>query len=276
MALKHVNAIVVGAGAGGGGGSWTPPEGLPADFAGATAEETVTKLFGGFQELNTRAEGLRTKLAGMPKIPDNADGYSFEPSDKTKPYFGDLAGNPLFDLARESAHAAGLPAEGFSKFLENFYGQGAEKGIITAPYDPASEVDSYIKTTGVDRSQATARLEANLTFANGLAEQMIAQINAPDEVKAGVKAQMVALTDTAAGNMLIDQLQARFNDLGFKVGGESTVQGALSKEDLRKLDSDPRIDPKNRENPDPAKRFDPELRKRYDAAYDQHYGRQAV
>ena len=45
----------------------------------------------------------------------------------------------------------------------------------------------------------------------------------------------------------------------------------MTAEDLKKLDGDPRIDPRNRDHQDPAKRFDESLRKQYDEAYTRLY-----
>ena len=78
---------------------------------------------------------------------------------------------------------------------------------------------------------------------------------------------LASLTDTAEGNALLTALSARLSENGIRIAGDRVQQGQLTASDLQKLDADPRIDPRNRDNPDPNKRFDPDLRKRYDAGY---------
>lgn len=51
-----------------------------------------------------------------------------------------------------------------------------------------------------------------------------------------------------------------------------TDDGALTKEDLEKLDKDPRIDPNNENHANPKQRYDPHLRKEYDDAYARLFG----
>ncbi len=87
-----------------------------------------------------------------------------------------------------------------------------------------------------------------------------------------VSATLLDLTNTAAGNFLLQGLSGRLQENGIRISGEGGQQGALTKDDLKKLDSDPRIDPRNREHPDRDKRYDEDLRRRYDAAYAYHFG----
>lgn len=254
-----------GGGSGGGeGGGWTPPQGLPEQYRGASADETIGKLLGGFSELNTRAEGLRTQLARMPKAPEKPDLYTYEPPDALKPYFGDLAKDPLLPHARAAFHKHGIPQEAFSGIINDIFGPAVEAGLLSQPYDPATEIATFMKEGNLDRTGASRALTEAKTFAEGLFGQLK---DVPTALQDDVKAQLVGLTDTAAGNFLLRSLAARLSENGIRIGGDGQRQGELSAEDLKKLDADPRIDPANRDNPDPAKRFDPDLRKRYDEAY---------
>lgn len=252
-------------GAGGGGGSgFNLPQGFPDAYKGATAEETLGKLWGGFSEVNTRAEGLRTKLAGMPKAPEKPDSYVYEPSDRLKPFFGDMAKDPILPLARNAFHKHGIPQEAFSGIIEEIYGPAVEAGLIQAPFDPKAEISTFMKETGMDAVGATKALTDADAFAKGLFGQLK---DVPEGLKADVEAQLLGLTDTAAGNVLLRALSGRLAENGIRIGGESTAMGELTAEDLKKLDADPRIDPQNRNHSDPAKRFDEDLRRKYDAAY---------
>ncbi|MCG8273120.1 hypothetical protein MIC97_16600 [Aquamicrobium sp. NLF2-7] len=253
-----------GGGAGGGAGAWSAPEGLPEQFRGSTADETLSKLLPAFSEVSTRAEGLRTKLAGLPKAPEKPDLYSYNPSDKLKPYFGDLAQNPIFAEARNAFHKHGAPQEMFAGIIEDLYGPLVDQGLLGAPYDPKAELTAFASELGLDAASATKALTDTDAFAKGLLSQLR---DIPEKLKPEVEAQLMSLTDTAAGNILLRALSGRLAENGIRIGGEGNAAGAMTAEDLKKLDADPRIDPNNRNHPDPAQRFDEALRKRYDEAY---------
>lgn len=252
----------------GGGAAWAAPAGFPQEFLGATAEESYNKLLSGYSELNGRAEGLRTKLATLPKAPDSHDKYTFEPGEKLKPYFGDVSNSPAFDFMRQAAHKHGLSQEQFAGVLSDVYGPMAEKGLLGTPFNPQAEVSTFMTQTGLDRAQAAEVLTNNETFAKGLSAQLR---DIPEKMKPDVEAALLTLTDTAAGNVLLRALSSRMAENGIRIAGESTIGGEMTVADLKKLDADPRIDPANRNHPDAAKRFDADLRARYDAAYKRHY-----
>lgn len=249
----------------GGGGEWTPPESLPEDFRGADAAESLEKLLGGFTAERERVNGLRDKLSKLPAVPKDPGEYAFEPTDKTKPFFGD-AQAPFVDLAKKAAHAAGVPGDAFGQFVNGFYEAAADEGLIPKPFDAAAEVKGYMDASGMDRDAATKQLEANDTFAKGLAAQLTKGM--PEAVRPAAEAHLAYLTESHAGNLVLEALARRFNEGGIRIAGEPENQGALTQAEVDKLTADPRIDPQNRDHADPDKRFDPELRKRYDAFYD--------
>jgi hypothetical protein len=249
---------------GGGAGGWTPPEGLPKDFVGADASESLTKLIGGYTDMNTRFTGMRDKLAKMPTPPESPDAYKYEPSEKLKPFFGDMATNPVFKQAREAFHKHGIPEPAFAGVIEDLYGPLIEQGAIEAPFDPAKELKTFQEAYGLDRENAAAALTEAETFAKGLTAQLK---DLPPGMKDQVGQLMLGLTDTAAGNVLLKALSGRLAENGIRIAGEGAGDGNLTAADVKKLSADPRIDPANRDNPDPNKRFDPDLRQRYDDWY---------
>lgn len=255
-----------GGGGGGGndGGAWSAPEGLPSEFSGASADEALGKLLGGYTDLNTRFGGMREKLSKMPSAPEKAEMYTFEPADNLKPFFGDLSQDKYFEAAKSAAHKHGLSQDQFAGFVSDIYSPLVEQGLISAPFDPATELKSFSTATGMDNKATHEALTANETFANGLTAQLK---DVPESMKNDVGALLVGLTDTAAGNVLLRALSGRLAENGIRIGGEGGQQGDLTADDLKKLDADPRIDPRNRDHKDPNQRFDEDLRKRYDAAY---------
>ncbi|HCJ71018.1 hypothetical protein [Agrobacterium pusense] len=260
-----------GGGGGGGGnesGAWSPPQGLPSEFAGASADETLGKLLGGYTDLNTRFGGMREKLSKMPSAPEKPDMYSFEPGDNLKPFFGDLAKDPAFASARTAAHKHGLSQEQFAGFISDVYSPLVEQGVLSAPFDPAGELKTFSSATGLDNKGTQEALVANETFAKGLSAQLK---DVPEALKNDVNGMLMALTDTAAGNVLLRALSGRLAENGIRISGDGGPQGALTADDLKKLDTDPRIDPRNRDHKDPNQRFDESLRKQYDEAYARLY-----
>lgn len=260
-----------GGGGGGGGnesGAWSPPQGLPSEFAGASADETLGKLLGGYTDLNTRFGGMREKLSKMPSAPEKPDMYSFEPGDNLKPFFGDLEKDPAFASARTAAHKHGLSQEQFAGFISDVYSPLVEQGVLSAPFDPAGELKTFSSATGLDNKGTQEALVANETFAKGLSAQLK---DVPEALKNDVNGMLMALTDTAAGNVLLRALSGRLAENGIRISGDGGPQGALTADDLKKLDTDPRIDPRNRDHKDPNQRFDESLRKQYDEAYARLY-----
>ncbi|MGI8390220.1 hypothetical protein [Brucella anthropi] len=249
---------------GNGDGGWSAPQGLPSEFAGSNADETLGKLLGGYTDLNNRFGGMRDKLSKMPAAPEKPDMYTFEPGDNLKPFFGDIAQDPAFASARNAAHKHGLSQEQFAGFISDVYSPLVEQGVLAAPFDPASELKTFQSATGLDQRATQEALVASETFAKGLINQLK---DVPETLKNDVSAMLLGMTDTAAGNVLLRALSGRLSENGIRVEGNGGGEGALTAEDLKKLDSDPRIDPRNRDHEDPKKRFDEGLRKRYDEAY---------
>lgn len=253
-----------GGGGGSGGGAWSAPQGLPSEFAGTNADETLGKLLGGYNDLNTRFGGMREKLSKMPAAPASADLYTFAPDEKLAPYVGDISKSPAFGHARAAALKHGLSQDQFAGFIADVYTPMVDQGILARPFDPAGELKGFQTATGLDAKGTQEALVAAETFAKGLTGQLK---DVPESLKNDVNAMLVAMTDTAAGNVLLRALSGRLAENGIRITGEGGGVGGLTAEDLKKLDADPRIDPRNRDKTDPNQRYDEELRKRYDAAY---------
>ena len=262
------DAADLGGGGGGSGDGWSAPQGLPSEFAGSNADETLGKLLGGYTDLNTRFGGMRDKLSKMPAAPEKADMYAFEPGDNLKPYFGDLSQDPVFASARSAAHKHGLSQDQFSGFISDLYSPLVEQGVLARPFDPGAELKSFQTATGMDARSTQEALVASETFAKGLINQLK---DVPDTLKNDVNAMLLGMTDTAAGNVLLRALSGRLSENGIRVEGQGGAEGALTADDLKKLDTDPRIDPRNRDHTDPNQRYDESLRKRYDEGYNRLY-----
>lgn len=251
-------------------GGFTAPQGMPADLAGKDAAETLGKVWGSHQALSTRVEGMRGELAKMPKPPGKPEEYAYKPSDRLAPFFGDLAQNKIFAQARAAAHKAGISNDQFSGLIEGTYLPLLENNLLAAPFDPKAELASYMKAGNItDEKIGAGELTANEAWINGLYGQLEASL--PEGLRETAKAELAALTDTAAGNMVIKSLMAQFNNLGIRVEGAALNQGVLTADDIKKLGSDPRIDPANKDHADASKRYDPALRAKFDDGYKKHF-----
>lgn len=252
----------------GGGSTWSAPQGFPQEFVGANAEESYGKLLAGYSDLSTRFGGMREKLSKMPAALEKPELYAFAPDDKLKPFFGDLDNNPAFASARNAAHKHGLSQDQFAGFIADVYSPLVDQGVLASPFNPENELKSYQAAFSFDGKGLQESLAANETFAKGLTGQLQ---GIPADMKPDIDAMLLGLTDTAAGNALLKAISGRLADSGIRISGQGGGQGALTAEDLKKLDGDPRIDPRNRDHQDPAQRFDESLRKQYDEAYTRLY-----
>lgn len=235
---------------------------MPADMVGKDAAETLGKVWAGYGDLNTRFEGMRADVARRPAAPAKAEDYTFTPDETLKPYFPDPAKDPILTIAKGAFHKHGLPDAAFQGVIGEIYGQAIAAGVIQAPYNPATEISTYGELNGITDKAVIGQhmLEAE-QFASGLAKQL----QVPKGSEKDVEATLLALTDTAAGNIVLRSLAGRLAENGIRIAGESVNQGGpLSADELNKLGSDPRIDPRNRFHNDANQRFDEALRKRYD------------
>lgn len=249
------------AGAAPAGGEWKAPDGFPQELAGKDMGESFEKLWGGYQQLHSRAEGLRTQLAQQPKAPDKPDGYAFTPSEKLAPYFAGDRNAPVLEQARAAFHKHGIPAAAFQGVIEDLYGPMIEKGLLAAPYDAKAEIKTFQGAYGLDdKATQTALAEAE-TFAKGLFGQLQ---GIPEPLKKAAEAEMMVFAETAGGMAVLRALSARLGENGIRVAGQPVNNGPLSDAELDQLTSDPRIDPRNRDKTDPNLRFDAALRQRYD------------
>src|SRR5579872_721406 len=71
-----------------GGGDWKLPDGVPDHLKAANPLEFATKVFEDWGK-------QRAALSKVPAAPKAATEYQFQPSDKAKPFVGDLAKDPV-------------------------------------------------------------------------------------------------------------------------------------------------------------------------------------
>lgn len=232
----------------GGGAQLYRPQGLPDHLAGASDQETIDKIFGAYNP-------LREDLAKRGTVPKDPKEYSFEPSDRLKPFF-DNADDPVMNQFRQAAHKVGIPSSQFGALLEETFGPLVESGVLGPTYDPQAELGQLGKLIQApDGPEGKRAIAAAATEASGFAEGLVGHLKLGDESKGA----LLALADTASGIVALRAIKGLLGERGIQLGGAPAGQG-WSKEKLKEMDSDERIDPF-------SPKFDKNLRAEYDATY---------
>ena len=241
--------------------AWKAPDFLPEHLRGEDVAKTFDKVVGDWK-------GLRDKVAALPAPPKSVDDYAFEPSEKVKPFVGDLRADPAFALMREAALKAGIPASQFSAVVGGFYEGLVEKGMAPAPYNADAERSALLGQQAVAMSEQQ-RIDAAASVINPLAEQIegLARTNAFDadpKVNKAAMTAVIGLLDTAVGVRAVQGLLKLAKAApGLQPGG-APAAGSVSAADLRKRMGDPRNDPG-------SFAYEPAFREATLAAYQQYY-----
>ena len=219
--------------------AWAPPDFLPEGLRDVDVNKTFDKVAGDWKR-------LRDTVAALPQPPKSIDEYKFEPSDKVKPYVGDLAADPAFALMRDAALKAGVPAAQFSGVVGAFYEGLVEKGMAPAPYDAVKEQTSLL---GPQAAAMTAqeRGEAMKPIVMPLVEQIeglerTSAFSSDPKVNKAAAAALAPLLDTADGVRALKALFALApKQPGLNPGGAPATN--LSPAQIKARMSDPRYDP---------------------------------
>ncbi|WP_057464472.1 hypothetical protein [Pseudovibrio sp. POLY-S9] len=226
------------------------PEGLPEHFLGESDKDTIDKVYGAYK-------GLRSE--DKPQAPEDPSGYTFEPNETLAPYFENPTEDPVFKAATAAAHKAGMTNDQFGSLLDETFTELVKTGQIEPPYNPEAELKKTGELLGLSDSKEVSQVVVdNEAFAKNLAAQMKLPEPAAEFVE--------SLTDLAGGNAFLHGISQLLSSRGITIsesdGGRSN--GSLTKEDLKKLDSDDRIDPN-------SPKYDPKLRAEYDEGYKRLY-----
>lgn len=221
------------------------PQGLADHLVGKDDRETIDKLYRAY-------EPLRQKMAQFEPAKSAAD-LKFEPNEQLKPYFG-KADDPALKIARDAWVKGGGTAQSFQPVIENLYGAMIEAKLLPPPFDPKAELAAFAKASNLADAAA---VNAAVTDLTSFADTMAAQLKLPE----AVKGELDMLTDSAAGLQLLSAIRTAFKEKGLEFGGgQTTVGGNWTREQLRQMQSDERLDPN-------SKKYDPALRAQVDEAY---------
>lgn len=228
------------AGAGGGqsgGGSRAPspyrPDGLPDHYFGGSDKETIDKLFGA-------VNGFRTKQGEAGAVPEKADAYTLDASDKLKPYIGNLDKDPVWGKTREIFHKAGITDKQFKATLGPLLEGLIDGGLVAAPIDPKAVLKTMAPealSNGTDEEKIAAgakRVQDNIAWADGAK----ANKALPEDVASFLA---TSAADNAAANKLIEWLRGSNSETKPAMGG-ATGSG-MSEAQIKDRINDPRNNP---------------------------------
>ena len=217
----------------GGEGSPSPyrPEGLPDHLYGASDRETLDKVFGAYKP----AREAIARMGELGELPKDAGGYKFEPSDKLKPYLGDLEADPVFKLAREAALKSGIREKQFGPFIGAVMEAMIDGEMVQPPVDLAAEKAALVpdEAKALDENARNAAVDRRVRDNHAMLEAWKARGLSADSAEA------LGLTlDTAAGSRAIEWFAAQMKTPQPSPGGAPA--GSFNKADVEARSRDPR------------------------------------
>ena len=198
------------------------PEGLADTFRGKDDRETIDKLAG--------------HLKGLPQPPKEAKEYTFKPTDKLAPFFGQEKDNQVLDAFRDVSLKHGLAQSQFEGVINEFYGTLIEKGLMQTPVTLDAEFQKLGGSSGDPASQIRKgqerMLELGATFDALAASKQISADQA-----GALKAMAMTAGDVVALERVLSLIPGA---QGPKNGGERGGRAGMSKADVLKRMEDPR------------------------------------
>lgn len=206
------------------------PEGIADHLIGQTDQETIDRLF-------KENKGFRDAQAKGPQVPEKADAYAFNWSDKLKAAGGVADDDPALAAFKDIAHEHGYTQsqiDAIPKFMDVL----VDKGLIEKPFDTNGLLKSLAPEgyRGTDEQMQAKGGERLLT-----AENWIKQLTAQQGFTEGMKNDMRLLTTSADGVAVIEALMKSGSNPSIQPGGGIQQQG-ISKSDLEARTADPRND----------------------------------
>lgn len=212
------------------------PEGLPDHLLGKDDKETVDKVFKAY-------DGFRKTAGEQGAVPESADKYSFEASDKLKPHVANFDKDPVYIAARDLAHKSGMTDKVFKSFIPSLLEHLVDGGLVEAPMDPKAMLRQLApvnmdKATDAEKEVAGGkRVRDNIAWL----DQMKADKTLPDDAATYLVAQAA---DNPGAHALIDWLRGNRQERKPALTGGAAAGGS-SKADLDARTADPRNDPQS-------------------------------
>lgn len=216
---------------GGGAAAAYRPDGLPDHLVGTNEKETIDKLW-------TAQKAYRDGQAKYEPPPADATGYTFEWSEKVKPYTQEFETDPAFKGLREDLLEAGIGTKAASKLIDKTLARWIDGGLVHEPVDIEAEKAKLAPAEAKDlpapeRDAAIQRRVAtNVAFVDSLKAKGFDAQAASD-----LSAELAAFP---ALNQLVEFVRSG-------QGGAEPALGGGAAQGVTKADLDARVaDPRNR------------------------------
>jgi hypothetical protein len=209
--------------------SFAYPDYVPADLRGESVEQS-------FQKLSENWLRQREALSKVPPPGKSADDYKWTPSEKAKPFVGDLAKDQMFNFAREAALKAGVAPQAFDGMMSAIYDSAAEAGLLAKPFDALGEAQNFLGRQGLSEEQAAREMKPHYDrlalFVDGIGNTLGLEDNA--------RVALGELMATASGLRVLDALSKSVLGQSVKPGGEGG-DTSVSEAEFRAMLNDPRM-----------------------------------
>lgn len=139
---------------------------MPDHLFGGDDRETIDKL-------HKAVSGFRQQQGAAGAVPEKPEGYTFEASDKLKPYVADFDKDPIYTNIRGIAHEIGMPDKIFNAFMPRALELFVDGGLVDKPVDHNAILrdmapGSLANASDDERQQAGARrVNDNIAWVDG-------------------------------------------------------------------------------------------------------------
>nr|WP_321458523.1 hypothetical protein [uncultured Cohaesibacter sp.] len=192
-----------------------------------------------------------------PSLPEDVAGYEFTPADGLKGFFADKD-DPLLNSAKAAALKHGIAPDALQNLINDTFSDPVAKGMIAPPFNPKAEIEGLAKMLGGDTKVA----EKAINDADAIAGNLAKTMGLPEQASGFFE----GMAETASGVMVIRAIQKMAGEKGIALGGQDAgATSHYSREQLKSMGADPRIDPQ-------SPKYDADVRKKYDESYKALYG----
>ena len=232
--------------------AWKAPDGLPAHFLKATAEESVAEVFKAYT-------GARDAIAKHGAAPKDAAGYELKFSEKAAPILNLQADDKVLPILQGAMHKHGITTNQ-AGFVSDLVDGLIDAGIVQAPQKPEDIWKSLAGDFKGDDAAKTAEGQRLMADAQAFIDARVKSGAWTEEMKADA----VLLTGSPHGLKILRELQAAGTTKSVVPGGGGG-QGGVTADQLNSRTADPR---NTYGNP----QYDPAFAKETQRLYKQTYG----
>lgn len=232
------------------------PEGLPDHLFGKSDKETIENLAKAYT-------GARAAIGEKGEVPEKPDGYTFEASEKLKPFVENFDKDPVYNKAREIAREAGMPTKMFQAFIPKLLEHFVDGGLVEGPVDPKAMLRTLAPAGMEKASDAERETAGGKIVTDNIA--WVDQMKATNAMPAAAADFLAAQAADAPGaHALINFMRGSAQEVRPALAGGNASSG-MTDADMKARINDPRNNPS-------AKEYDKAFALQTDELSKKHYG----